>query len=164
MNVRAFQFALQASLDKASADLRAKELAHAGSISLLRDEEERQRIARQALDLTLAKVATAREELASPRAGLVQHEDLARFSRCLTGLRAVADREREALAIAGKRVDLAAERVRIRKRELDAAFNQAQAMQRLKDARQAEHRISARRAAERVEEENALRAWEKGKT
>lgn len=159
MSDRAFQFGMQAALDRAKTDLQACEAAHAQSLRLLRDEEAAAARCRRTLEQTRAKITAARDVLASPRAGRVEMEDLARVNRWLTGLRALEDRQSAALTFAGKRVDLAAASERLRKRELEVAFNQARAMERVRQAREAQHRITARRAADRAEEETAQRAW-----
>ena len=146
MSGRAFQFALAASLDKARADLRGRESALAAAERIRREEESRRGQCVAALEATLSKIAASRETLATPRSGRVDREDLYRIHRYLNGLETVAARERDRLRAANKRLELAVERVRIRRREVEAAFNQANALDKIRIAREAEHAMTVRRA------------------
>ncbi|MBS0197129.1 MAG: hypothetical protein JSR77_10255 [Planctomycetes bacterium] len=160
---RPFQFGAQPALDRAVARNRELERSLARAIQEFEQEQSLVRKLHSLADETQQRIAMERDGLASPRPGPVEPAELAARNRCIEGLGRRLEREQEAVRVALRRVDIAAERVRQRRADLAQATAALRAMEKLRDARKQQHDAAGRLAVSKMEDEAATQSWERGR-
>ena len=159
MSSKKFIFGPQPALDKAIANQRTCEEALRQAQIALAQEKEKLRLALAEIDRAVQRVKTAHENIVSPTRKFSAPNELAQANRHLDLLRAKEVAAREAAEKQKERVNFAADKVELRKRELAEAMSEVQALEKLKEKRRLEHQAALLKAEESKRDDEAIQLW-----
>ncbi len=154
-----FKFAPQPALDKAIANQRTCEESLRQATVALAQEKERLKQALAEIDKAVQRVKTAHENIVSPTRKFSAPNELAQSNRNLDLLRSKEQAARQAADQQKERVNFAADKVELRKRELAEAMSEVQALEKLKEKRRQEHQAAVLKAEEAKRDDEAIQLW-----
>lgn len=159
MASRKFVFRIQPALDKATARQKLCEQAVVDARRALEAEEKKLQRLTDELENLRQQIRAGHDNLVSPVRSTSDPRELIRASQSLGVLKRREEAQKLRISEQRRQVAWAADKLELRKKELNEAMAHVRALEKLKEKRRHEHELAVQKAEESRRDDDAIQLW-----